>query len=257
MHCYSPPPRSETAFSDLETPAALCELTQPQQVEASVAAPSSVKRQSPLSPQWQASWKTIKRAASAEGAEIINKVARDSDPCEAFAGQFLAAAEAARRRYPEQGEEGQLEALTEASYDMAEIAQFFRLDAFDASTTTLRQHLEDFYFDVFQKILYKETPQILEDMNRINLACCADKWTCTACQRVSQCFGLPKDGQAVHTLLSGRNNFWARGPEASAKVRIMDTQSSWDMASHRCAVWLVAHSSVGKDLDAEKQHLGS
>jgi hypothetical protein len=52
----------------------------------------------------------------------------------------------------------------------------------------------------------------------------------------------------VHTMLQGRTRFFAAGANAKMRVEVVpDSESAWDMASHRCGVWLVAHSSLGKD----------
>jgi hypothetical protein len=114
----------------------------------------------------------------------------------------------------------------------------------------LFEHLRDFFYLEIGRILTGDitTQTLLAVMERFSLETVTDKWSAKACKRLAQCFGLPKDGHVVHTLVQGHDRFNAAGPNADAQVEVVpDTESAWDMASHRCGVWLLATSSAGKD----------
>ena len=71
------------------------------------------------------------------------------------------------------------------------------------------------------------------------------RWPAAGCRNV---FGLPRDGHVVHSIQQGRMRYLGAGPNAELRVEVSPTcESKWDLAAHRCGVWLIAHSSVGKD----------
>ena len=114
----------------------------------------------------------------------------------------------------------------------------------------MRDHLYAEFHSFFTLLLRQQFSHdaVIAAMQRFGVDVCADRWTSSACKRVSRCFGLPLDGHVVHTLQQGRVRFLGAGPNANLKVVVSAScQSKWDLAAHRGGVWLLAHSSLGKD----------
>ncbi len=142
------------------------------------------------------------------------------------------------------------EALTDHTYDMKAMASVLGLNTFSPDTCTLFEHLQQFFYSAMKALMEDVTKpdQVTAAMKKFSLEVVSDRWTAMACRRVAQCFGLPKDGHVAHTLHQGRVRFFFAGPNAQLRVEVVeDSESAWDMASHRCGVWLLAHSSLGKD----------
>jgi hypothetical protein len=142
------------------------------------------------------------------------------------------------------------DALTNDTYDMEALARLFKLDAYNPEMSTVFQHLYQFFYNFLSGLFDEEltASRLVGTMKEISLDTCSNRWTSKAAPRVARCFGLPADGHVVHTLMQGRIRFLSSGPNADTKVEVVrDSDSEWDMASHRCGVWLLAHSSLGKD----------
>ena len=196
-------------------------------------------------------WRAVRECAGTEGHCLLSKISNNSDPSRANHKEIKAAMEQTLHECgPDPDQEAVYSTLTEKSYDTEKLIGYYGLEDFDAEGASLHDFLENFFYEAFKELVYnsRSPDDVVGKMKAISLEICADKWTARACKRVSQCYGLPKDGHVVHSLVSGRTGFFARGPEAEAKVKVVqNSETKWDMAAHRLGVWLVAHSSLGKD----------
>ena len=190
-------------------------------------------------------FQTVLQAATADGESMSKRIQADKDPSASWSEDISSCIQQASLQCSESHDFW--EALTASSYDMAAISAFFELDTFNSNTETFQCFLERFFVRSFKDLLQQSVEEVEETLKGFPLAACGDRWTTAACQRVSRSFGLPRSGQAVHSLYHGRMNFYSRGPKDNAKVRVIPSDSAWNLTSHRGGCWLIGHSSVGKD----------
>ena len=141
------------------------------------------------------------------------------------------------------------EQMTAMTYDKA-LVESFGLNGIDFSTTSLHTHLCEHVKDVLRSLLStKVSGEYVAAYSRRNsLATCSDKWTALACARIAKCHGLPRDGHVVHSLVQGRMRQYFSGPNSELEVQAVEgSDSEWNLAAHRCGLWILGHSSVGKD----------
>ena len=189
-------------------------------------------------------FRCVLQSATADGQRLSRHIQHDKDPCSTWDTDLRRCISAAKN---EPTDNGFWECLTETCYDMDAITKFFQLDTFDAEVESFQSFLEGYFTKYFKEMLQQNSQEVEESLRSFPLAACGDRYTTAACQRVSCSFGLPRNGQALHSLFHGRMNYFARGPWDSAKVRVLPSESAWNLTSHRGGCWLIGHSSVGKD----------
>ena len=190
-------------------------------------------------------FRSVLQSATADGQRLSKTIQADKDPCSTWETDLRRSIAAAAAGEP--CDDDFWECLAETCYDMEAITKFFRLDTFDAGVESFQGFLERYFTEYFKEMLQQSSQEVEDSLRAFPLAACGDKFTTAACQRVSCSFGLPRNGQALHSLFHGRMNFFARGPWDKAKVRVLPSESAWNLTSHRGGCWLIGHSSVGKD----------
>ena len=143
-----------------------------------------------------------------------------------------------------------LEALTESTYDVTALCEATGLVGRGEDLVTTHDLLYTHFYEFFSDCLDG-------DFNEDRLVACvaatpleamADKYLAVALQRLSESNGLPADGHVLHTVLQAKAAFLHFGPDRCVRVRPLDqTESDWQLASHRGSVFVVGDSAAGKD----------
>jgi hypothetical protein len=120
----------------------------------------------------------------------------------------------------------------------------------DMDGPRVAHRLEDFFKSFLAELVIQKVDEVqlqrAKARSPVNVT--TDKWTAKACQRASRCFGLPEDGHCVHSIHQGRLRCYCPGPGGELDVGLFEgCESKWDLAAHRCGIWLVGTSSPGKD----------
>ena len=144
-----------------------------------------------------------------------------------------------------------LERLTEATYDVDILRDAFGLEESDDVTKSTYARLFDHFHKFFSDCLDDDfnEDRLVAHIAATPLEALSDRFLATALRRLSETHGLPSDGHVLHTVIQGKAAFMHFGPDRKVKVRpLQETESEWQMASHRGSVFLVGDSAAGKDI---------
>ncbi len=193
-------------------------------------------------------------AASRQGTALIQSIIADKDPLEGARADIAnckaqSLLDHRATTLTDSVKDAVFESMTACSYNTEEMLQAIGLqDAGGAQdfSETLVSFFKEFLSELVATKVDKAYLQNVK--SRFPTGVTADRWTSKACQRASRCFGLPVDGHCVHSVHQGRVRYYCPGPNVDMEVELFPgCESKWDLSAHRCGIWLVGTSSLGKD----------